>query len=414
MDKQIQQKNKKLKRITLIMIPVLLVIGLVSLNLTHKKQVNLNREKLSIKTVVSGDFEDVVLLQSTIVPKTTVLVNVLQGGSVSEVFVESGQFVNKGDVLLRIFNPNAELNYLTQETAITEQINNLQNIRVNIKNQQLTLQEQFLSIENAFKKAHRQYITDTTLYREGVIAKNAYEASVQEFEYQSKRNVAIRKSITQEERDREIQMKRINQSINNMELSLKMLRDNKGNFLVKAPVSGLLSSFKPLLGENYPQGKNIAKIDVLDGFKLEARADEYYISKLYEGLEGMVTLNKVQYPVTLTKIHPEVVGGQFQMELSFAEDSIPDAKRGMTLKTKVFLSGNSSAILLPKGMFYQSTYGNWVFVLNTEQQAVKRNIRIGRENPFYYEVLEGLKEGDQVITSDYKGFEDVAEIQIKM
>jgi len=414
MDKQIQPKNKKLKRIVYITIPVLLVIGLISLNLMHKKQVHLKREKLSIKKVVSGDFEDVVLLQSTIVPKTTVLVNVLQGGSVAEVYVESGQFVQKGDVLLRIFNPNAELNYLTQETAITEQINNLQNIRVNIKNQQLTLQEQFLSIENAYKKAQRQYITDTTLYRDGVIAKNVYEASVQEYEYQSKRNAAIRKSITQEERDREIQLQRINHSIHNMELSLNMLRENKGNFVVKAPVSGLLSSFNPLLGENYPQGKNIAKIDVLDGFKLKAKADEYYISKLYEGLAGMVTLNQVQYPVKLTKIHPEVVEGQFQMELSFAEDSIPDAKRGMTLKTKVFLSGNSSALLLPKGMFYQSSHGNWVFVLNTEQQAVKRNIRIGRENPFYYEVLDGLKEGDQVITSDYKGFEDVVEIQIEI
>jgi HlyD family secretion protein len=413
MDKHIQPKNQKLKRVAFMAIPVALVIGLVSLNLTHKKQVNLNREKLAIKTVSSGDFEDVVLLNSTIVPKTTVLINVLQGGSVAEVFAESGQLVKKGDLLLRIFNPNAELNYLTQETAITEQINNLQNIRINIKNQQLTLQEQLLSIEDAYKKAQRQYLMDTTLFNEGVIAKNMYDASVQEFEYQSKRNKAISKSIAQEEVDRAIQLKRINNSIQNMERSLEMLRKNKENFLIRAPVNGLLSSFNPLLGENYPQGQNIAKIDVLEGFKLLADADEYYISKLNTQLKGMVTLNSQQYPVIISKIHPEVVGGQFQMELRFMQDSIPYAKRGMNLKTKVFLSNNSAALLLPKGMFYQSTNGNWVFVLNTEHQAVKRNIRIGRENPFYYEILEGLEVGDQVITSDYKGFEDVVEINIK-
>ena len=413
MDKIIKPKNKKIKKAAFIAIPIILLIGLVSINLTHQKQVNLKREKLVIKQVTSGDFEDVVLLSSTIVPKTTVLVNVLQGGSVAEVFVESGQYVKKGDLLLRIFNPDAELNYLTQETAITEQINNLQNIRVNIKNQQLTLQEQYLSIENAFKKAKRQYATDTTLYADGVIAKNVYEASTQEYDYQSKRNVAIQKSIRQEKYDREVQLKRINNSIHNMELSLEMLRKNKENFLVKAPVSGLLSSFNPLLGEHYGQGKNIAKIDVLEGFKLLANADEYYISKLNEELQGSVTLNNKTYPVYLSKIHSEVVNGQFQIELNFANDSLPDVKRGMSLKTKVFLSSNSMAKLIPKGMFYQSTGGNWVFVLNTEQEAVKRNIRIGRENPFYYEVLSGLEEGDQIITSDYKGFEDVVKINIE-
>lgn len=394
-------------------VPVLMLVGLVSMNLMHVKQVKLNREKLAIKRVVSGDFEDVVLVNSTVVPKTTVLVNVLQGGSVAEVFAESGQMVKKGDVLLRIFNPNSELNYLTQETAITEQINNLQNIRVNIKNQQLTLQEQLLSIENSFTNAHRQYVTDTTLYKDGVIAKNVYDASAQEYAYQSKRNEAIKKSIEQEERDRKIQLNRINGSIQNMELSLEMLRKNKENFLVKAPVDGLLSSFNPLLGENYPQGKNVAKIDVLDGFKLVAKVDEYYISKLDEGIQGKVQVNAQPFDIRVSKIHPEVISGQFEMEMQFYSDSITDIRRGMTLKSKVFLSGNSSALLLPKGMFYQSTSGKWVFVLNSENEAVKRNVRIGRENPFYYEVIDGLKEGDQVITSDYGGFEDVELVVIE-
>tara|TARA_R110002050_G_scaffold20348_1_gene57618 strand:+ start:5470 stop:6720 length:1251 start_codon:yes stop_codon:yes gene_type:complete len=413
MDKKLQPKNKTLKKVLLIGIPILVVIGLVSMNLLHVKQVKLNRDKLAIKQAVRGDFEDVVLLNSTVIPKTTVLVNVLQGGSVAEVFAESGQMVKKGDVLLRIFNPKAELNYLTQETAITEQINNLQNIRVNIKNQQLTLQEQLLSIENAYKNAQRQYVTDTNLYNNEVIAKNVYEASVQEYTYQSKRNEAIKESIKQEETDRKIQLTRINTSIQNMERSLEMLRKNKENFLVKAPADGLLSSFNPTLGENYPQGKNVAKIDVLDGFKLVAKVDEYYISKLDEGIRGEVNVNAQSYEIQVSKIYSEVIKGQFEMEMQFKTDSITDVRRGMSLKSKVFLSGNSSALLLPKGMFYQSTSGKWVFVLNSENEAVKRNVRIGRENPFYYEVIDGLNEGDKVITSDYDGFEDVELVVIE-
>lgn len=413
MDKKLPSKNKTWRRILRIGIPVLMIAGLVSINLLHVKQVKLNRDKLAIKRVIRGDFEDVVLLNSTVVPKTTVLVNVLQGGSVAAVFAESGQMVRKGEVLLRIFNPNSELHYLTQETAITEQINNLQNIRVNIKNQQLTLQEQMLSIENAFKNAHRQYVTDTSLYAHEVIAKNAYEASLQEYNYQSKRNAAIKESIKQEEKDRKIQLNRINTSLHNMELSLEMLRKNKENFLVKSPVDGLLSSFNPLLGENYPQGKNVAKIDVLDGFKLVAKVDEYYISALQDGIPGQVHVNAQPYEIRVSKIHPEVINGQFEMEMQFATDSIAEVRRGMTLKSKVFLSGNRTALLLPKGMFFHSTSGKWVFVLNSANEAVKRSVRIGRENPFYYEVIDGLKEGDLVITSDYDGFEDVALVVIE-
>ena len=199
-----------------------------------------------------------------------------------------------------------------------------------------------------------------------------------------------------------------------MEKSLELLHKNKENFIVKAPVSGLLSSFNPILGENYNQGQPIGKIDVLDGYKLVANVDEYYISKLYDGISGSVAVNDKSYEVKLSKIYPEINNGQFKVELNFKQDSLSaDIKRGMSLKTKVFLSGKSKALLVSKGLFYQSTNGQWIFVLNSEDKAVKRNIKIGRENPFYYEVLEGLKVGDKVITSNYDDFKDVEEINIE-
>ena len=416
MDTQLKPRNKKTKKVIQIGIPVLVLLVITTLSMTKKKQVNLKKDTITIREAVKGNFEDVILFSSVVEPKTSVLINVVQGGSVAEIFVESGQLVQKGMPLLKIHNPNAELNYLTQETAIVEQINNLRNIRVNLKNQELNLNEQLLGIDNAFKNAKRQYITDTTLYKKNVIARNNYEASVQEYQYQTERNNIIKKTVTREKEERSIQLARINTSISNMQKSLELLRKNKENFIVKAPIDGLLSSFNLNLGENYNQGQSVGKIDVLDGYKLVAKVDQYYISKLRTQVKGTVSNNNNMYKVAITKIHPEVVNGQFEVELAIADDAISndtDIKRGMSLQTKVFLSNNSEALLIPKGLFFQSTNGKWVFVLNSENKAVKREIKIGRENPFYYEVLEGLQEGDRIITSGYDDYKEMETINIK-
>lgn len=414
MDKQIQSKNKKTKKMLLWGIPVVILFCIILLNLTRKKQINLTKETISIKEVKKGDFEDVILFNSRVEPKTSVLVNVIQGGSVAEIFVESGQMITKGTPLLKVYNPNAELNYLTQETAIVEQINNLRNIRVSIKNQQLMLDQQLLSIDNDYRNAERQFKLDTKLYNKDVIAKNDFLKSKQEYNFQKERSGVIKKNVAAEKENRDIQLERINVSITNMQKSLELLRKNKENFTVKAPVTGLLSSFNPILGENYNQGQPIGKIDVLDGYKLVADIDEYYISKLREGISGTIAVNAKNYEIRLSKIYPEIVNGQFKIELQFKKDVLSkDIKRGMSLKSKVFLSGNTEALIIPKGMFYQSTNGKWVFVLTSDNKAVKRPIKIGRENPFYYEVIEGLEAGDRVITSNYDDFKEVEEINIK-
>lgn len=413
MDKQLQPKSKKRKQLLIWGIPTLCIIGLVLMSLMRKKQVNIKRDITTISEVNNGVFEDVIIFNSKVVPKTSVLVNVIQGGSVSEVFVESGQMVTKGTPLLRVYNPNAELNYLTQETAIVEQINNLRNIRVNIKNQQLNLDEQLLSIDNAFKNAKRQYVVDTTLYKKDIIARNDYEKSVQEYKFQSERNDVIKKSTSAEKQSRYVQLSRINTSITNMQASLDLLRKNKENFTVKAPMTGLLSSFNPILGQSYTQGESIGKIDVLDGYKLVAKVDEYYITKVTEGTDGSVAINTKPYDVSITKVYSEVVNGKFEIELLFKNGSIPNSiKQGMSLNSKIFLANNSNALVLPKGQFYQTTNGSWVFVVEGDE-AVKRNVKIGRENPFFYEVLEGLKEGDKVITSSYDDFKNVEVVNLK-
>ncbi len=413
MDKKITPKNKKTKKMLLWALPIAFLLIIMIMNITRKKQVNIKKDTISIREVVRGDFEDVILFNTTVEPKTSVLVNVIQGGSVSEIFVESGQTIKKGTPLLKVYNPNAELNYLTQETAMIEQINNLRNLRVSIKNQQLSLDQQLLSIDNDFRNAKRQFLLDSTLYKKEVIARNDYQKTAQEFKFQKERSNVIKKSVTEEKKSRDLQLSSINSSLANMEKSLQLLRKNKENFTVKAPVSGLLSSFNPILGESYNQGQPIGKMDVLDGYKLVANVDEYYISKLREGISGTVSVNAENYKIKLSKVFSEIVNGQFKLELIFEKETVSSVKRGMSLKTKMFLSGKSEALLLPKGLFYQSTSGSWIFVLDSDNKAVKRNIKIGRENPFYYEVLEGLKEGDRVITSSYDDYKTVEEVNIE-
>ena len=413
MDKKITPKNKKTKKMLLLALPIAFLLIIMIMNITRKKQVNIKKDTISIREVVRGDFEDVILFNTTVEPKTSVLVNVIQGGSVSEIFVESGQIIKKGTPLLKVYNPNAELNYLTQETAMIEQINNLRNLRVSIKNQQLSLDQQLLSIDNDFRNAKRQFLLDSTLYKKEVIARNDYQKTAQEFKFQKERSSVIKKSVTEEKKSRDLQLSSINSSLANMEKSLQLLRKNKENFTVKAPVSGLLSSFNPILGESYNQGQPIGKMDVLDGYKLVANVDEYYISKLREGISGTVSVNAENYKIKLSKVFSEIVNGQFKLELIFEKETVSSVKRGMSLKTKMFLSGKSEALLLPKGLFYQSTSGSWIFVLDSDNKAVKRNIKIGRENPFYYEVLEGLKEGDRVITSSYDDYKTVEEVNIE-
>lgn len=414
MDKQIKPKKQKTKKMLLLSIPIVLFISVLLMNLTRKKQVNLKKDEITIREVAKGEFEDVVLFNSIVSPKTSVLVNVIQGGAISEIFVESGQIVEKGDPILRVENPTAELNYLTQETAIIEQINNLRNIRVSIKNQQLNLDQQLLSIQNDFKNAERQYKLDTTLYSKGVVAKNNFLKTSQEFTFQKERSNVIKKSVKEEKRSRKTQLSRINASIANMEKSLMLLRKNKENFIVKAPVNGLLSSFNPVLGESYAQGQSVGKIDVLNGFKLIAKVDEYYISKLKEGGKGSVNVNSLAYAIKVTKIYSEVINGRFTVELKFDKDSLSsDIKRGMSLKSKLYLSNNSNALVIPKGQFFQNTNGKWVFILTSKNKAEKRKITLGRENPFYYEVISGLKSGEKIITSSYDGFVNVEEVHLE-
>ena len=238
------------------------------------------------------------------------------------------------------------------------------------------------------------------LYDAEIGKKTDYDIALQNLNYQKDRKQIVEKGASNEKLSRNSQFSAINNSINQMEKSLNILRSNKNNFLIMSPASGRLSSFNISLGQNLTTGESIGKIDLMGGYKLVAKVDEYYINKLTNGIKGTLDNNGKEYEVIITKILPEVKDGQFSVELNFIDAKIENLKIGMTFGVKLKLSADTQSMMIPKGNFYKDTNGKWIFVVKNNK-AEKRNISLGRENPLYYEVTSGLKQGESVITSDY-------------
>src|SRR5690606_22591782 len=407
MDTKVQNKKSKYKKIIFIAVPVLILAGLLSSSLLKKKSLNVETSRLAVREVKNGKFDDIVILNGKIEPLNSVLINVVEGGAVQEIFVEDGSMVKENEPLMRIYNPNTELNYLQQETAIIEQINNLKNLKISLTNQELELEKELILIQHDYINAEQQYNVDKGLFASEIIPEKDYKNSLENFNYQTKRKEVIQSSVNREKEARVVQIKSIDEALNKMERKLDILRNNKQNFLVLASATGRISSFDPTLGQHINAGESVGKIDIMDGYKLTAKVDEYYISKLEPAQSGTIESDGKTYDVMISKVLPEVKDGQFQVDLVFKNEFPENLRMGMSFSVKLFLSESSESLLIPKGSFYQETAGKWIFVLDGEKKAVRRNIKLGRENPVYYEVLDGLESGDKVITSSYQDYKDV-------
>ena len=406
MDTIITSKNNK-KKYVFIALALILVLGyLIFSSITKKSTLNVKKEEITIKSVENDFFEDFIVFQAKVEPKNTMLINIIEGGAVQEIFVENGDNVSKGQPLARLYNPNTELNYMQQETAIIEQINNLNKAKLDLRNQELNLQKDLVAIEHDYLDAKNQFDLNKKLVEQEIVSKNEWEKTQENYRFQQERITIIKKSITKEKQANQTQINQLNQSIAFMEKSLTILRNNKKNFLVLAPVSGRLSSFEPTLGQSFTQGVSIGKIDEMQGYKLMADVDEFYLNRISEGQKGTIDFNEKTIKVQITKVIPEVKNGRFQVELNFEKNEKLDLKQGISFGVRINLSEKTKTLVLPKGSFSQETSGKWIFVVNGNK-AEKREIKLGRENPLYYEILGGLKAGEQVITSSYADYKEV-------
>jgi HlyD family secretion protein len=412
MDKIIEKKRFSKKNIMVFCgIMVLSCLVIYGYTLSLDKVYKADADKVTISKVEYGDFEDVVLLNATVVPLTSVIVSSSEGGTVAEIFTENGASVTKGTPLLRIANPNALSGYTSSETSIIEQINQLRKLRLDLEQNQRVMKQDMMVIENSLRTASRKYKIDSTLFQKKVITREEFNTSSQDYEYYKDRRAILKQAMDQENQSRKMQLHQIDFSIGRMDESLESIRQNIENMTIKAPVSGRLSSYDPVIGKSYNSNEMLGKIDVMQGYKLQAGVDEYYINRVKEGQRANCEINGKEYQLVVRKVIPEVTSGQFQIELVFDGKTADDLRRGLSLQTKLTLSDNSKSLMLAQGQFFQSTGGNWVYVVK-DGEARKRNIKVGRKNYLYYEVMEGLQKDEEVITSSYDQFNQYDIIKI--
>jgi len=412
MDTKIVRKTNKNKYL-LITLPIILIFGyIIFTSATKKRSLTIKAAEITIKTVENNFFEDFMSFQAKAVPLNSMLINIIEGGAVQEIFVENGDMVIKGQPLARLYNPNAELAYMQQETAIIEQINNLNKAKLDLRNQELNLEKDLIAIEHDYLDAKNLYDLNKKLFEQEILSKNEWERTNENYRFQKERMNIIKQSVKKEKLANQIQIGQLNQSIAIMNKSLDILRANKKNFLITAPISGRLSSFEPILGKTYTQNTSIGFIDDMKGYKLIADVDEFYLDRIIEKQKGSVTFDNKTIEVQITKVIPEIKNGRFQVELNFVSPEKLDLKQGLSFGVKLNLSEKTKTVLLSKGSFYEETNGKWIFVVNGNK-AERRAIKLGRENPLYYEVLGGLKVDEQVITSSYKDYTTVEILNIE-
>ncbi len=413
MDTKIEKKRSKLKIILLALAGVVVLGLFLGYFFRQKKTFNVKAEDLQVEKVTRGKFEDMMMITAQTQSLNSSLVNVMEGGAVKEIFTEDGKMVTKGEPLARVYNPNTEFNFMSQETGIMQQISQMRNTLLELKNQEFIQDKEILQAQNDYNTAQQNYNLQKRLYDAEIGKKTDYDMARQNLAYQQKRKQIVEQSIVNEKHSRASQIAAVNNSIAQMEKSLDVLRNNKNNFLIMSPATGRLSSFSISLGQSLTTGQSIGKVDLMGGYKLVAKIDEYYINKLHAGIKGTLESNGKEYNVIVSKVLPEVVQGQFSAELNFADNNKPDdLKIGMTFGVKLKLSADTQSLMIPKGNFFKDTNGKWIFVTENGK-AVRKNISLGRENPLYYEVLSGLKEGEQVIVSDYSDYKKYEILDIK-
>ena len=414
MDRKIEKSGKhRLKKLLLwVLIPVIFLASVYLF--TDEQAYRIEASRLRFAEVERKTFEDVIAIQGNVEPQRSFFLDAVEGGTVQEIFADAGQMVEQGQALLRLSNTQLMLDFMNREAQIVEQINNLRNTRMQMELNERNIREQVLDIAYEKETMQRQYGIDTSLYASNVIARQKYEDSHTRYEYLRQKEELLKSSYEKDEAYRNLQIKRIDQSIEMMERNLAAIRSNLENLTVKAPIAGQLTSFDAEIGESKMKGENLGRIDVLDVYVVKALVDEHYLSRVKPGQPATFTSNGEKYHLQVSKVLPEVQNNQFSVEFEFV-DSIPARiRRGQSLGLRLALSSSVEAVVVPRGAFYSSTGGNWVYVVSPGgADAYKRKISTGRQNPDYLEVLEGLQPGEKVITSSYDTYSDYETIVIE-
>ena len=368
-----------------------------------------DKDRLAISEVRRGPFQEFIPAMGEAMPVNTVYLDAVEGGRVEKIYAEAGTMIKAGDPILKLSNTDLLLDVMFREAEFFEQSNNLRNTRLSMEQQRLALQQELAQVDYELLTQKKQYERLAVLHKEQLISQEEFEASKDQYDYLVRKRELTKESMEKDIAFREAQVQQLEQNLKRMRENLAVTQNKLESLVLRAPVSGQLTSLRAeVIGESKQPGERLAQIDVLDGFKVRAPIDEHYINRVEKGREGEFTLSGKEYRLTVKKVYPEVTDGRFEIDLEFNGEVPANLRNGQTLHIRLELGDLSEALLLPRGGFYQTTGGNWVFVLDESGDfAVRRPVKLGRWNTDVYEVLEGLEPGDLVITSSYDGYGDM-------
>ncbi len=407
MDKVIEKKKwttKKILNIAAISIFVLFILYLLFFR-DKRSKLYVDKSQITIVSVLADKFQEFIPVDGVVFPRNTIYIDAVQGGFVEKVYVEDGALLNKGDTIMKLANANMELSLMEQETRIFEAINNLQNTKIGLEQNKFRRQSEIVELQYQIDQTMRDFERKELLYEEDVISDKEFEDAERDYQFTVKQlniSVELKKLDSISAAARSIQ---IGKTMERMEKNLDMLRENLENLYIKAPTDGQLSSFSVEIGETKSSGEHLGTIDMRDGFKLKANIDERYISRVYIGQLAEFDFAGKTYYLAIGKIYTDVTNGSFQVDLYFEGEHPNQIKRGQTVQLRLSFSSPTDAVIVKRGGFFQETGGNWIYFVDPSGTfATKRKIRIGRQNTNYYEVMEGLEPGEQVIISSYDSF----------
>ncbi|MFM9838042.1 MAG: efflux RND transporter periplasmic adaptor subunit [Cyclobacteriaceae bacterium] len=407
MDKQIKKKYWTLKRIGTYA-GIALLVGFISYQFIfadRRSKLKIEKDKITISEVKMGEFKEYIPQTGIVEPSRTVYLDAIEGGNIRNIVRESGAILKKGDVILELTNLNREISVLDQESNLTQTLNRSRDTRLLLTQNALRQQESLITIDNALATLKPKYDRQKKLYEKKLIAKQEFEQTEADYYANLKRREITYQAFRIDSISSVQQISQLNESEKKLLQSLHGVGKILDNLVIKSPIDGQLSTPHWEIGQGVTQGQRLGQVDIIGSFKVRVPIDELYLPKISAGLPATTDFAGKTYHLSITYIYPTIQNGRFEVDMNFEGETPQGIRRGQSLRMRVELGQPSQELLLPIGGFYKDTGGNWVFIMDGEGKAVKRDVKLGRKmGSEFFEVLEGLKPGDKVITSSYENF----------
>lgn len=416
MDRVIQKKKWSTRRILTIggITAIVLLIAASFYYTSGKSKLNVDLERITVSEVKKAPFKDAIAVSGIVLPITSIYLDATEGGRVEEKYVEDGTMMKAGQPIMRLSNTNLQLSLVNQETSVYNLLTQMQISRNAAQQNTVNKLNQMTDVESQLTEAERLYKLNKHLYEQKAIGLQEFKASENNYNYLQQKKRLTKQILAQDSVSNQQQMEQAKQSYTGSENALNVMRKKVNDLIVRAPVDGQLTSLDAEIGQTKREGDRLGQIDVLSGFKVRVDVDEHYLSRIFTGQTGDFNFAGKNYQLKIAKVFTQVTNSRFQVDMVFTGEVPQGIRRGQSLQILLALSDETTAVLVPRGGFYEATGGNWIFKLDEAGNvAYKVDIRLGRQNPDYFEVLSGLKPGDKVVTSSYQNYDKIEELVLK-